>query len=244
MRLQGKLALVAGGSRGIGREVVIGLVREGSRVVFTYASNQSSAQSLVDECAAAGGWARAVKADIASISDMQSAFDAVQTLAGERADIYIAAAFPPSVFMPTAMMSEAGYDSMFAAVRGHYFALQRAASAIRDGGRIVVFSSGAAHMPQPASGAYAGAKAALEQFALCLSRETGTRGVTVNVLSPGVTRTDGLVAPPEMVAMLVQQTPLGRLGEASEVAAAAVSLCLPGMGWVNGQVVHANGGIL
>ena len=84
----------------------------------------------------------------------------------------------------------------------------------------------------------------LEQFALCLSRETGARGVTVNVLSPGVTRTDGLVAPPEMVAMLVQQTPLGRLGEASEVAAAAVTLCLPGMGWVNGQVIHANGGIL
>ncbi len=99
-------------------------------------------------------------------------------------------------------------------------------------------------MPQPASGANAGAKSAIEKFALLLSKELGGKQITVNVVSPGVTQTDGLVAPKEMIDMLVAQTPLGRLGRVEDVAKATVQLCLPVMDWVNGQVIQINGGIL
>jgi len=244
MQLTGKVALVAGGSRGIGSEVVRGLAREGARVVFTYVSGRAAADALIDDCLANGSWARALQADISDSAAMREAFVQCAVLAGAQPDIYVAAAFPKSVFLPTAMMSPDAFDSMFGAVRGHYFALQCAGQALRDGGRILVFSSGAAHMPQAASGAYAGAKSALEKFALSLAREVGERGIRVNVLSPGVTRTDGLVAPPAMVDMLVQQTPLGRLGEANDVASVAVALCRSDMDWVNAQVIQVNGGIL
>lgn len=243
MRLKSKVALVAGGSRGIGREVVLGLAREGARVVFTYVRGVEDANDLIATCERLGGWASAVKADIADPANMQAAFAAVEQLAGAAPDIYVAAAFPRSIFVPTSAMSHPDYDSMFAAVKGHYFAHQYAATNVRDDGSILVFSSGAAHVPQAASGAYAGAKSAIEKFALSLAREVGSRGIRVNVLSPGVTRTDGLVAPAEMIEMLVQQTALGRLGEPRDVAAVAVSLCMPEMGWVSGQVVQANGGI-
>lgn len=103
---------------------------------------------------------------------------------------------------------------------------------------------GAAAMAQPASGAYSGAKAAIEKFALSLSKELGARHITVNVVSPGVTETDGLVAPKEMIDMLVTQTPLGRLGQPTDVANAVVQLCADSMNWVNGQVIQVNGGIL
>jgi 3-oxoacyl-[acyl-carrier protein] reductase len=244
MRLAGQIALVAGGSRGIGREVVLGLARAGAHVVFTYVSDQAASDRLIEDCRDAGGRADAVRADIADPQAMRAAFEAVSSLAGNPPDIYIAAAFPKSIFLPTALLSLADYDRMFDAVRGHYFALQCAAGVVRDDGRIIVFSSGAAQMPQAASGAYAGAKSALEKFALSLAREVGGRGVRVNVLSPGVTRTEGLVAPQAMVDLLVGQTPLGRLGESADVAAVAVALCLPELSWVNGQVIQANGGIL
>ena len=133
---------------------------------------------------------------------------------------------------------------MFDAVKGHYFALQQAAQHLGSGGKIIVLSSGAAAMPQPASGAYAGAKAAVERFALSLSKEVGQTQITVNVVSPGVTQTDGLVAPQAMIDVLVAQTPLGRLGQPDDVANAVVQLCLSEMGWVNGQIIQVSGGIL
>ena len=99
-------------------------------------------------------------------------------------------------------------------------------------------------MAGPASGAYGGAKAAIEKFALGLSKEVGGKGIRVNVVSPGVTETDGLVAPQEMIDGLVAQTPLGRLGQPDDVAKAVVALCLPELAWITSQVIQVNGGIL
>lgn len=243
-QLKGKKAIVAGGSRGIGKEVVLQLASQGAHVLFTYAANEPEAKATEKAAKEINPYVMSLKADLTRQEDMEKVFDFVPTNFGGRADIYIGVAFPRSVFMPTTAMTDAGYDSMFAAVRGHYFALQKAAQSLNRGGKIIVFSSGAAAMPQPASGAYAGAKAAIEKFALSLAKETGGQQITVNVVSPGVTQTEGLVAPKEMIDMLVAQTPLGRLGTVEDVAKATVALCMPEMSWINGQVIQVNGGIL
>jgi 3-oxoacyl-[acyl-carrier protein] reductase len=99
-------------------------------------------------------------------------------------------------------------------------------------------------MPGIASGAYSGAKSALEKFAISLAKELGSKRISVNVVSPGVTETEGLVAPKEMVDALVAQTPFGRLGKPEDVAGAVLALCLPETAWITGQVIQANGGIL
>jgi 3-oxoacyl-[acyl-carrier protein] reductase len=239
-----KKAIVTGGSRGIGRAITLGLVKQGVHVLFSYNSNEKAAKEV--EAAAKGmeGMARGIKADMTNLDDIKTLFEFIPKNFGGQADYYIGSAFPTSVFAPTHMMSVDGYDSMFNAVRGHYFALQQAANHLAENGKIIVLSSGAAAMPQPASGAYAGAKAAIEKFALSLSKELGARHITVNVVSPGVTETDGLVAPKEMIDMLVAQTPLGRLGQPADVANAVVQLCADSMSWVNGQVIQVNGGIL
>lgn len=243
-RLDGKKVIVAGGSRGIGKEIVLELARQGAHILFTYSSKEQEAKDTEVEAKKINPFVMAMKADITNKEEMARAFDFISNNFGGKPDIYIGVAFPPAAFMPTAFMSEAGFDGMFNAVRGHYFAMQKAALSLNEGGKIIVFSSGAAAMPQPASGAYAGAKAAIEKFALSLSKETGNQQITVNVVSPGVTQTEGLVAPKEMVDMLVAQTPLGRLGSVADVAQATVQLCMPEMSWINGQVIQINGGIL
>ncbi len=243
-RLDGKKIIVAGGSRGIGKAIVLGLMHEGAHVLFTYAGNETVAKATEAEAKKIHPFVMGMKADLTSQAEMSKVFDFVPVNFGGKVDIYIGVAFPASVFMPTVMMTADGYDSMFNAVRGHYFTLQKAAQSLNTGGKIIVFSSGAAAMPQPASGAYAGAKAAIEKFALSLAKETGQNKITVNVVSPGVTETDGLVAPKEMIDMLIAQTPLGRLGNVEDVAKATVQLCMPEMSWINGQVIQVNGGIL
>lgn len=243
-KLEGKRIIVAGGSRGIGKAIVLELANEGAHVLFTYASNEAAAKATEVEARKISPYVMAMKADLTSTEEMTKVFDFVPSSFGGKVDIYIGVAFPTSVFMPTVMMTPEGYDSMFNAVRGQYFAMQKAAQSLNTGGKVIVFSSGAAAMPQPASGAYAGAKSAIEKFALSLSKETGQNKITVNVVSPGVTETDGLVAPKEMIDMLIAQTPLGRLGKVEDVAKATIQLCMPEMSWINGQVIQVNGGIL
>ncbi len=243
-KLEGKKVIVAGGSRGIGKEIVLELAKQGAHILFTYVANEAEAKATEAAAKEITPYVMAMRADISIPKEMSDAFDYVPANFGGKPDIYIGVAFPTTVFMPTAFMTEDGFDSMFNAVRGHYFALQKAALSLNQGGKIIVFSSGAATMPQPASGAYAGAKSAIEKFALSLSKEAGGQQITVNVVSPGVTQTDGLVAPKEMIDMLVAQTPLGRLGTVQDVAKATIQLCFPEMNWINGQVIQINGGIL
>lgn len=243
-KLENKKAIVTGGSRGIGRAIVEALAQAGAHVLFTYNSNAAAVQEVEAAVKKAGGHAVGIQSDLTNLAEIKELFAYIPHHFGGEVDIYVGNAFATSVFMPTALMSEAAYDSMFAAVKGHYFALQQAAHHVNPGGRIIVLSSGAAAMPTPAGGAYGGAKAALERFTLALAKEVGSKQIAVNVISPGVTATDGLVAPKEMVDMLVAQTPMGRLGQPEDVANAVLLLALPESQWIHGQVIQANGGIL
>jgi 3-oxoacyl-[acyl-carrier protein] reductase len=241
--LEGKVAIVTGSSRGIGRAIALRLGRDGARVVVTYVGNRERAEEVVEAIRAARSDAVAVRTDVRDVAQVRALFGEAEERFGGL-DILVNNAAGVNVFKPTARMDEAEYDSMFLITRGVYFALQEAARRIRDGGRIVSISTAGTAQPMAGAGAYAGSKAAIEQFSNCLAKELGARGVTVNTLAPGLTDTDGMVLGPEQVQGLIAQTPLGRLGRPEDVADAVALLVSPDAHWVTMQNVRATGGVV
>lgn len=239
----GTVAVVTGGSRGIGRAVVERLAHDGAHVVVGYTANAAAAQDVVEKVAADGGRATALAIDVRSVASIADFFAQAEAAAGAPDVVVHAAAI--SVFKPHALVTEEEFDAqMDTNVKGTFFVLAEAARRVRDGGRIIAFSTGGTKSAVPAGGLYAASKAATERFVASLAKELGDRRVTVNAVAPGVTNTDGLVLDAGMVDMLVAQTPLGRLGEPGDVAEVVRFLAAPASGWVNGQVVHVNGGML
>ena len=241
--LQGKIAIVTGSSRGIGRAVAERFGREGARVVVTYHGNRDKAEEVVGVIAGGGSEAVALQADVRDLASVRALFDQTITRFGGF-DILVNNAAGVNVFKPTAEMTEEDYDTMFQITRGVYFALQEAAKRIADGGRIVSISTGGTSMAMAGAGAYAGSKAAIEQFSNCLAKEIGHRGVTVNTLAPGLTETDGMVLNDEQKNGLISQTPLGRLGKPEDIANAISLLVSDDAHWITGQNIRATGGIV
>lgn len=243
LSLTGKVALVTGGSRGIGRAVALRLGRSGAHVAVNYVNNKEAADKVVAEIAAAGGKAAAIQADTSKLADIRRLFDEVI----QRFDRLDIAVLAPGAFVmkPVVEISEEEYDRVFSLnTKGVFFTLQEAARRIADGGAIVSLSSGATAMPNAGGSVYAGSKSAAEHFTFALAKELGKRNVSVNTVSPGVTNTDGLVAPPQFIEYLKTQIPYGRIGEPEEVASVVAFLVSPEGHWINGQNVRANGGIV
>ena len=241
--LQGKVAIVTGSSRGIGRSIAERLGRDGVSVVVTYAGNRDKAEAVVQAIESAGSSAIAIQVDVRKLEDVRALFEKAVEQFG-KVDILVNNAAGKNIFKPTAEMTEDEYDSMFDITRGVYFTLQQAAHHLADGGRIVSISTSGTAMAIPAGGAYSGCKAAIEHFSAALAKELGARGITVNTVSPGVTETDGLVLEPEQVNQMIAQTPLGRLGQPADVANAVALLVSDDAHWITGQSVRANGGIV
>ncbi len=241
--LQGKVAIVTGSSRGIGRGIAERLGRDGASVVVTYAGNQNKAEEVVQVIESAGSKATAIQVDMRKLEDVRMLFEKAIAQVG-KVDILVNNAAGKNIFKPTAEMTEDDYNSMFDITRGVYFALQQAAHHLADGGRIVSISTSGTAMAIPAGGAYSGCKAAIEHFSAALAKELGDRGITVNTISPGVTETDGLVLEQEQVNQLIAQTPLGRLGQPADLADAVALLVSEDARWITGQSIRANGGIV
>ena len=241
--LTGKVALVTGSSRGIGRAIAERLGRDGAKVVVTYFAGKDKAETVVEAIKAGGGEAAALQADVRDLDSVRALF--AQTLAHfGKIDILVNNAAGVNLFKPTEALTPDEYDSMFLITRGVYFALQEAAKVIQDGGRIVSISTGGTSQAMAGGGAYIGSKAAIEQFSNCLAKELGARGVTVNTLAPGLTDTDGMVLSDEQKNGLIAQTPLGRLGKPEDIAAAVSLLVSDDAHWITGQNIRATGGIV
>lgn len=243
MLLQGKVAIVTGSSRGIGRAIAERLGRDGAKVVVTYAGHQDKAEEVVSVIKASGSEAIAVQVNVREIEDVRSLFRKTLDRFG-KLDILVNNAAGTNIFKPTAEMTEEEYNSMFDITRGVYFALQEAAKRMAEGGRVINISTSGTVMAIPAGGAYAGSKAAIEQFSAGLAKELGVRGITVNTVSPGVTDTDGLVLEQVQVEQLIAQTPLGRLGQPADIADVVAMLVSEDARWITGQHIRANGGIV
>lgn len=243
--LDGKAALVTGGSRGIGAAVVRRLAADGAVVTFTYASSGSAADQVVADVKAAGGRAIAVRADQSDLSAIEGLFDRAAEPTGVL-DVFVCNA-AQSMVKPIADVTVDDYDRLFATnVKGPYFAIQRAGEVLADGGRIVALSTLNTVLPGPGISLYAASKAALEQFVKIAAREYGPRAITVNTVSPGATDTDMFHDhnPPEAEALLVGITALGRMGAPAEVADVVGFLAGPDARWITGQNVRATGGML
>ncbi|HEY0473256.1 MAG TPA: SDR family oxidoreductase [Kribbella sp.] len=243
--LDGRSALVTGGSRGIGAAIVRRLAADGAEVTFTFKSNESAAEEVVTSVKSAGGRACAVQADQADLAKLPEIF-AVATESTGGLDILVCNA-GAAVVGPIADVTEAAYDDFMAAnVKGPFFTLQHAGTVLRDGGRVINLSTLNTALPGPGISLYAASKAALEQFAAVAAREYGSRGITVNCVSPGATDTDLFrdSNPPGAAAEVIGITALGRLGQPADIADVVAFLAGPDGRWITGQNLRVTGGLL
>ncbi len=238
--IAGKVAIVIGGSRGIGRAMALRLAREGASVVVTYVQGKADADAVVETITRDGGRATAVQADLASVSSIKDLFGAAETVYGTVDILMINGA--TAVIKPAIEVTEEDYDRVFSInTRGVFFALREAAERLNDGGRIVVTSTGGTKMLFPGNSVYLGSKGAVEQFVRTFAQELAPRRITVNSLLPGFTDT-GLL-PDRDRAIAADASPFGRIGQPEDVADAATFLASDDARWVTGQEVGAAGGV-
>jgi 3-oxoacyl-[acyl-carrier protein] reductase len=242
--LAGKLALVTGGSRGIGRAIVKRLAADGAAVVFSFLRDQTAAEEVMAAVQAAGGNAYAVQADLGRLAEVRRLFDQAERHLGGL-DILVNNA-SVVVTVSIAEATEQAYDRVMAVnSRGTFFALQQAARRLHDGGRIVNLSTVNTVLPAPGVAIYAASKAAVEQFTRVAARELAGRGITVNTVSPGATDTAMFrgANPPDAPERAAAMTPLGRLGQPADVADVVAFLVGPDARWLTGQNLRASGGL-
>jgi 3-oxoacyl-[acyl-carrier protein] reductase len=245
--LKGKVAVVTGASRGIGRAIAERLARDGASVVVNYARSSNEATDVIAAINSRGGKSIAIQADIGRAEEVRRLFRETITQL-HRVDILVnnAATF---VFKLLADTTEEEFDRVFALnARGAFFAMQEAARALPDRGRIINISTGGTTVGFPGLCTYLGSKAALEEFSLVLANELGPRGITVNTVLAGVTETQMLEDlykfwPPEVQNMVLQRTPMGRLGQPQDIADVVAFLASEDARWVTGQNIRADGGI-
>ncbi|MBK3558903.1 SDR family oxidoreductase [Streptomyces sp. MBT56] len=246
-----RVAVVTGGSRGIGRESAERLAADGFAVVVNYAGNKTEAEAAVAAITAAGGEAIAQQADVADEVAVAALFVAVAALfdAAEEAFGGIDVVVHAAGVMALAPLAELELDTLDRMhrtnIRGTFVVDQQAARRLRAGGAIINFSSSVLSLSLPGYTAYAATKGAVEAMTLILARELRGRDITVNAVAPGPTATalflDG--KDEETVARMAAQPPLERLGTPQDIAEVVSFLAGPAR-WVNGQVLRANGGIV
>jgi 3-oxoacyl-[acyl-carrier protein] reductase len=240
-----KTAIVTGASKGIGAAIARRLARDGIAVVINYARGRAEAEELARAIEADGGKATAVQADIADPKGIAALFDAGETAFGG-VDILINNAGIMKL-SPIAQTDDASFDAQVAINLGGVFrGMREGAKRLRDGGRIVNFSSSVVGLYQPGYGVYAATKAAVEAMTHILAKELGPRRITVNAVAPGPVETalflDGKSE--AQIEAIGKMIPLGRLGQPDDIAGVVSFLAGPDSFWVNGQVIRANGGVV
>ncbi|XP_006662409.2 NADPH-dependent aldehyde reductase-like protein, chloroplastic [Oryza brachyantha] len=254
--LDGRVALVTGGSRGIGREVCAHLASLGARVVINYASNSANADAFAAELNSAsrggggGPVAVAVRADVSDPAAVRALFDRAEEAFGSTPRIVVACAGLLEPKYPSlADTTVEDFDAMFAVnVRGTFLVCREAANRIPPagagaGGRIVTFSSSILGTLLPGYAAYTATNGAVEAMTKILAKEVAAKGVTANVVAPGPVRTELFMAgKDEAFVKKVAERSMGRIAETTDVAPVVAFLVSDAAAWVNGQVIRVNGG--
>ncbi len=240
-----RAAIVTGSSKGIGAAVAERLARDGFAVVINYASGAAAAEVLAARITAGGGRAITVRADVSDPVAVAMLFDRATDAFGG-VDVLVNNAGIMKL-APLADSDDASFDRHVAInLKGTFNGLREAARRLRDNGRIISFSSSVVGLYQPTYAVYAATKAGVEAMSHILAKELGKRAITVNVVAPGPVATELFLGDKseEQVALVTRMIPLGRLGEPADIAGVVAFLVGPDGGWVNGQVLRANGGVV
>ncbi len=246
-----KIAIVTGGSRGLGRNMVINLAKRGVNSIFTYNSNRAEADKVVAAVTEAGAKATALKLDTGNVSSfaafVQSVRKALAAFGAERFD-YLVNNAGTSHHNSIEKTTEEELDSLYQVhFKGVFFLTQKLLPLINDGGRIVNVSSGLTRITIPGSASYASMKGAVEVLTRYLAKELGARGIVVNTLAPGAIATDfsgGMVRDnPEVNKRVAEMTALGRVGQPDDIGPMIASLLSDDNRWVNAQRIEASGGM-
>lgn len=243
--LSGKIALVTGSSRGIGRAIAERLSCEGASVAINYVNNSNSAREVVAGIETAGGAAIALQGDVSKLEDIKGLFDQTIKHFG-RLDVLINNA-GIRISKNVADIKEAEFDRLFAInVKGTFFACQQAARRLSDGGKIINVSSAVTRMMLPGYSIYAASKGAVDQITRALAKELGGRNITVNAVSPGPVDTDLFRdgKSEEQIQQMAQMAALGRIGQVQDIADAVAFLASEAARWISGQSIHVSGGFI
>jgi len=247
-----KIALITGGSRGLGQNMALHLARHGVDVILTYRTEKAQAEATAAEITALGAKAVALPLDVGDSAGFAAFAGKVQSALRtqwqrERFDFLVnnAGMGVHASFMDT---TEDQFTQLFNVhLKGPFFLSKTLLPLMNDGGRVLNISSGLARFALPGYAAYGAMKGAIETLSKYMAKELGARGISVNVVAPGAIATDfggGAVRDnPQLNSFVASQTALGRVGQPDDIGAVVASLLLPGTGWINGQRIEASGGM-
>jgi NAD(P)-dependent dehydrogenase (short-subunit alcohol dehydrogenase family) len=246
-----KIAIVTGGSRGLGRNTVVGLARRGVDSIFTYSNNRAAAEQVVGSVAEAGRKAVALQLDVGSVSSFDPFVQRVRrSLAELNADRFDCLVNNAGISHHKAFdqTTEAELDDLYNVhFKGVFFLTQQLLPLINDGGRVVNISSGLTRITVPGSGAYAAMKGAIEVLTRYLAKERGARGIAVNTVAPGAIATDfsgGMVRDnPEVNRRVAEMTARGRAGQPDDIGPMIAALLSADNRWINAQRIEVSGGM-
>ena len=242
-KLEDKLTIVTGASKGIGAEIAKAMAQKGAKVVVNYASDKQGAEAVVDHIIKNGGIAISIQADVTKINDIKRLF-ATSTEKFGKVDTLINNAGIYK-FEPVETITEAEFHRQFDAnVLGTILSIQEALKCFNEnGGSIINISSIASIKATPMSLIYSASKSAVDAITRTLSKELGARSIRVNSILPGPTQTEGnQVIGTEMEDYIVGQTPLGRIGQPNDISKLAVFLASDDASWITGQKIAVSGG--
>lgn len=253
MSTKSKIAIVTGGSRGLGRDMVINLAKNGNNIIFTYHTNKTEADKVVAEVLSLGQKAIAYQLDVSNVKTFDKFTDQVSRYLNEHEgspnfDFLINNA-GAGIYGSVTETTEEAFDSMMNIhFKGVYFLTQKLLSLLNDGGRIINISSGLTRVSFPNVSAYASMKGAIETYTRCLAKELGGRQITANTVAPGAIATDfgggSNKSDENKRNAIASVTALGRVGEPEDIGGVTAFLCTPEAGWINGQRIELSGGMM
>ncbi len=247
-----KIALITGGSRGLGKDMAIRLAGQGHNVIITYNSNREAANGVIAEIEGKGAQAAALQLDVADFKSLPVFLEGVAALLKSKWDKntfdFLINNAGIGATIPFEKVTEGDFDNfMNIHFKSVYFLTQQSLPIINDSGRIINISTGTTRFCVPGYSVYASMKGAIEVFTKYLAKEVGSRGITANVVAPGPIETDfnnaAIRNNPERKALMASQTALGRVGQAEDIGGIVAFLCSEDAGWISGQRIEASGGV-
>ncbi|MCB9249901.1 MAG: SDR family oxidoreductase [Ignavibacteriales bacterium] len=252
MKMNNKIALVTGGSRGLGKDMALSLADKNIDVILTYNNSKVEAEEVVAEIKSKNQKAAAIQFDISQMNSIDPFLNNVREVLKnnwetDKFDFLINNAGVGAT-IPIPQVTEEAFDNLMNIhFKGVYFLTQKSLPMMNDNGGVIFISSGTTRFCVPGYSVYSSLKAAVEVFTKYVAKEFGSRGIRANIVAPGAIETDfnnaAIRNNPQMQTFLASQTPLGRVGRADDIGSVVAFLCTPESKWINGQRIEVSGGI-